>query len=1507
MCGWASEWHMRTRAPTRRQIIMDSMRAPLWVAWAFAMAWFCFLTYCVPCFFGYGKWADDLPEEVHDGQFNRGTFKCRWGRRFREENSFEGSFDVGEASDDNRDDHRHDEGARLNLFEDMCQNDMHFLDDGGHDAKRDRMIWDGASWIPWRVFCRGGGLAEKLKALLDETEHPTAKSRGKGKGNDTGADGDAKLLKALRKLVDRATLADIGVRQRQLVDAREAGCPLGGRAARKWRAAAAKRQAKAQANGQQTFYGKAPAAVPGDSGFQSSWRGQGKRKGKQGKSDGCGGKSDGKGKTAAGGQGRVLSVDGAAKAKGKRQFDGRGGGLAPTAPAASGGDGGFLLGVLTTQLFVTSAKGALSFLAKENNRGWRWDVVVASSAAQVNGVRDQAKIAGTTRPATTVLDYEVMPAALDLVRRSSFVAPDRSLTVLRASVPKDYLDEIIWRIISDNPDAYVKVATVLASSGKQSAVFVTNLAGDMKAGWMLTSDGLIQEAAKPLAAGRPKEAMDIIWRLRGMPVGWSAEDLPAALQGRHGWRALVDDLLADSSPAAPLRSPSGHVAMQEEGSSKPSDGRDLDDAEGADGKDAEMGVVPDGAAAAPAPPVENSSAGNGGDQPLKKAKSQTDKGDHAWCSIVKCGGQGACFYNSFGAAYGMQKDSMTWDAISKTIWSRGRLSWLEDGPTPKDWDQYVEALKRRRRYVGARFRSRIIVFINEVSPTAQTVVYGQRSGSCAAMMLYAAGHYQLVLPKSGQTVPPWVHLLKDSEDMEHFPRGGGERFQCGSGPRSPVQAHAEAASWVHGQESLADLLSVCQPVKGCLHRSPQCSCQCLELANCERRRIAHAENIEPHPGRSDFGKNGATGSVLHFALPCSSFALATEWHWMSFRALSQLAGAVTVSGALLLVSAGTPGVGVPSIDHCRDIHQAIALQCNDLRVCGLWQRPDHVAAGGLGQYVVEASSAGFLVAVLGDFNATLDENPLQNSGDCVMYVAMENGVSDARRLPPRAVEESGFVNELVVACTHQPPSTSASGGSSSVGACGRASSPASVEEQASWFGGLLQSVGQVEAQTLVDGVFRAMEAVDLLPCYWQHVWHRSRPAFDQWLTAWPVAPEPLAWKGFEAIACGPLGWYPAELREAPVAAFTELAELLNKVSVDLTAQAIVAPAGFLYVFKGMADLQAGFRQRLTLRPLRGTWQGAAASWMHWCWRCPAFAPTRPHAWIDCLADVLDGPIAMDGDGWSTWLGSVRQRLPLRTIALEPSGSRRSGTRAIRRVNKACAEKRSQKERRVTDAVLPVLPSRSSRRSRELMELGLELWSCGPSRVWVVTDFGKLHLIHGDGKKHAVLRYETTSHYTLVQGASENDLWSRAVELNVKGREALSDPMRGGWTEVVTPTMRGAIPKRWIEAAVFRLLSRDLTRAFDFADANHVLAVLLHYGFPEASVSFLRHVLGTQVRHTLLGPYIDANGIIIGKSIPQGIQWPCSPFACCSPKLLRVSNRVLGIGSHLGWPVYGGAQ
>ena len=105
-----------------------------------------------------------------------------------------------------------------------------------------------------------------------------------------------------------------------------------------------------------------------------------------------------------------------------------------------------------------------------------------------------------------------------------------------------------------------------------------------------------------------------------------------------------------------------------------------------------------------------------------------------------------------------------------------------------------------------------------------------------------------------------------------------------------------------------------------------------------------------------------------------------------------------------------------------------------------------------------------------------------------------------------------------------------------------------------------------------------------------------------------------------------------------------------------------------------------------------------------CTGVGAARPLRPRARMHGLTALLTSWLAPSrwtamvhgGLGAPGW-GPVRQRLPLRTIALEPSGSRRSGTRAIRRVNKACAEKRSQKERRVTDPVLPVLPSRSSRR------------------------------------------------------------------------------------------------------------------------------------------------------------------------------------------------------------------
>ena len=36
---------------------------------------------------------------------------------------------------------------------------------------------------------------------------------------------------------------------------------------------------------------------------------------------------------------------------------------------------------------------------------------------------------------------DALPGAMDLVRRSTFTAPDRSLALLRASIPKAYMDD----------------------------------------------------------------------------------------------------------------------------------------------------------------------------------------------------------------------------------------------------------------------------------------------------------------------------------------------------------------------------------------------------------------------------------------------------------------------------------------------------------------------------------------------------------------------------------------------------------------------------------------------------------------------------------------------------------------------------------------------------------------------------------------------------------------------------------------------------------------------------------------------------------------------------------------------------------------------------------------------------------------------------------------------------------------------------------------------------------
>ena len=150
-------------------------------------------------------------------------------------------------------------------------------------------------------------------------------------------------------------------------------------------------------------------------------------------------------------------------------------------------------------------------------------------------------------------------------------------------------------------------------------------------------------------------------------------------------------------------------------------------------------------------------------------------------------------------------------------------------------DRYLEVLTRFKRYVDelsfravcARFRSWIIIFIDTVSPSAQTVVYGQKRGSCAALLLFRKSHYQLALPKKGETVPAWVHELRDSPDLDSFPRGGGKgspvRSWCTLRSSSPRRARAAAC---HGVGKPSTYCTYCTAARG--RQRLQLDCQACQ-------------------------------------------------------------------------------------------------------------------------------------------------------------------------------------------------------------------------------------------------------------------------------------------------------------------------------------------------------------------------------------------------------------------------------------------------------------------------------------------------------------------------------------------------------------------------------------------------------------------------------------------------------------------------------------------------------
>ena len=111
-----------------------------------------------------------------------------------------------------------------------------------------------------------------------------------------------------------------------------------------------------------------------------------------------------------------------------------------------------------------------------------------------------------------------------------------------------------------------------------------------------------------------------------------------------------------------------------------------------------------------------------------------------------------------------------------------------------------------------------------------------------------------------------------------------------------------------------------------------------------------------------------------------------------------------------------------------------------------------------------------------------------------------------------------------------------------------------------------------------------------------------------------------------------------------------------------------------------------------------------------------------------------------------------------------------------------------------------------------------------------------------------------------------------------------------WIQGLVPEqMHGALKGRNLEAGIVNLLeqwrhsdsvllSLDLRKGFDYADANHSLKVLEHYGFCDEWLRYLTGVWERQLRVSQIGPYVT--------SVPEVAQFttrrpaPLWRSACC---------------------------
>ena len=423
------------------------------------------------------------------------------------------------------------------------------------------------------------------------------------------------------------------------------------------------------------------------------------------------------------------------------------------------------------------------------------------------------------------------------------------------------------------------------------------------------------------------------WRCRGVPFAWSADDVESCLSGaglsgievldrgrgripwlvrcsmdkddgRTSFVVQVGTITLDLERAQPRRKLMEVSEQALQVDKKPVRGASTA-ARPSTPTDAEM---PPAAEVASGGDTKAGSGGGSHNEAKAEAKpgkerprSRSRERPRPWYDLVECGAGGACFYNSVGLAFALQRDKVKLVEARKTVNSRGktlraelasyilanehkflpfwlppevpdditpeerqRLLSIEDGDIPVTWSQYKDALGRPRRWADEvafracckRMNCRIVVALGKPDTATQFLVYGKKVPYDAytgkhqvnVLLYFEGGHYQLIVPKDGHEVPAAWQQLEQGNNSFPAPRGGGRSWL----PSLP------ASSRTGKDESVGKAWLPSMPA------SSTCASHCTATSSCSGRgkRKRDSSWLPPAPA-SSVGGSRASGQVCN--------------------------------------------------------------------------------------------------------------------------------------------------------------------------------------------------------------------------------------------------------------------------------------------------------------------------------------------------------------------------------------------------------------------------------------------------------------------------------------------------------------------------------------------------------------------------------------------------------------------------------------------------------------------